>query len=280
MQMVTAYTAADDSRLQQLQRFAEFYRAFNPSGAIKLIPFSDNINAVRKECEKWGIDVINPSPIIDECGKKIFKDKEYRPGVMAWRYMRKLNCFIDSTTNFVFTDINNVPLCNLDIFSKIIDQSGKDVLFSGISAPKRTIRAKNRHIYDLLNKNIGPGYNCSLIASKKNIIKERDFEFLSNPKLIKLFAKAPEQGYLALMLTLSSISHDILKSYIKKMNLVIGRSTTLKPQQLRMQKNAIYNAKGGILVSYKTTGEQLSDLPSEITEAVQEQAKQWLSRKA
>ena len=280
MQMVTAYTAADDSRLQQLQRFAEFYRAFNPRGVIKLIPFSDNINAVRKECEKWSIDVISPSPIIDECGKKIFKDKEYRPGVMAWRYMRKLNCFIDSTTNFVFTDINNVPLCNLDIFSKIIDQSGKDVLFSGISAPKRTIRAKNRHIYDLLNKNIGPGYNCSLIASKKNVIKERDFEFLSNPKLIKLFAKAPEQGYLAFMLTISSISHDILRSYLKKMNLVIGRSTTLKPQQLRMQKNAIYNAKGGVIVSYKTTGEQLSDLPSEITEAVQEQAKQWLSRKA
>ena len=280
MQMVTAYTAADDSRLQQLQRFAEFYRAFNPCGVIKLIPFSDNMNTVRKECEKWGIDVISPSPIIDECGKKIFKDKEYRPGVMAWRYMRKLNCFVDSKTNFVFTDINNVPLCDLDIFSKIIDQSGKDVLFSGISAPKRTIRAKNRHIYDLLDKDIGPGYNCSLIASKKNVIKERDFEFLSNPKLIKLFAKAPEQGYLAFMLTLSSISHDILRSYVKKMNLVIGRSTTLKPQQLRMQKNAIYNAKGGVIVSYKTTGEQLSDLPSEITEAVQEQAKQWLSRKA
>ena len=70
------------------------------------------------------------------------------------------------------------------------------------------------------------------------------------------------------------------RSYLKKMNLVIGRSTTLKPQQLRMQKNAIYNAKGGVIVSYKTTGEQLSDLPSEITEAVQEQAQQWLSRKA
>ena len=280
MQMVTTYTAADDSRLQQLQRFAEFYRAFNPHGAIKLIPFSDNTKDVRKECEKWGIDVVNPSPIIDECGKKIFRNKEYRPGVMAWRYMRKLNCFIDSTTNFVFTDINNVPLCNLDIFSKIIDQSGKDVLFSGMSAPKRTIKAKNRHIHDLLNKSIGTGYNCSLIASKRNLIMERDFEFLSNPKLIKLFAKAPEQGYLALMLTLSSISHDILKSYIKKMNLVIGRSATLKPQQLRMQENTIYNAKGGIIVSYKTTGEQLSDLPSEITKAVQEQAKQWLSRQA
>lgn len=280
MQMVTAYTAADDSRLQQLQRFAEYYRAFNPHGAIKLIPFSDKTKAVRKECEKWGIDVVNPSPIIDECGKTIFKDKEYRPGVMAWRYMRKLNCFIDSKTNFVFTDINNLPLCNLDIFNKIIDQSGKDVLFSGISAPKRTIRAKNRHVYDLLSKNIGSGYNCSLIASKHNKIVERDFEFLSNPKLIKLFAKAPEQGYLALMLTLSSISHDILRPYVKKMNLVVGRSTNLKPQQLRIEGNAIYNAKGGIVVSYKTTGEQLSDLPNEINEAVQEQAKQWLSRKA
>ena len=280
MQMVTAYTAADDSRLQQLQRFAEFYRAFNPHGDIKLIPFSDNIKAVRKECEKWGIVVVNPSPIIDECGKTIFKDKEYRPGVMAWRYMRKLNCFIDSTTNFVFADINNLPLCNLDIFKKIIDQSGKDVLFSGISAPKRTIRATNRHIYDLLSKNIGSGYNCSLIASKHNIIMERDFEFLSNPKLIKLFAKAPEQGYLALMMTLSTISHDILRPYVKKMNLVVGRSMTIKPQQLRMQSNAICNAKGGVLVSYKTTGEQLSDFPSEITEAVQEQANQWLRRQA
>ena len=64
------------------------------------------------------------------------------------------------------------------------------------------------------------------------------------------------------------------------MNLVVGRSTTLKPQQLRMKSNTIYNTKGGILVSYKTTGEQLSDLPSEITEAVQEQAKQWLRKKA
>ena len=60
---------------------------------------------------------------------------------MAWRYMRKLNCFIDSTTNFVFTDINNVPLCNLDIFSKIIDQSGKDAFFGAIT-PKRTIKQK------------------------------------------------------------------------------------------------------------------------------------------
>ena len=198
---------------------------------------------------------------------------------MAWRYMRKLNCFIDSTTNFVFTDINNVPLCNLNIFSKIITRSERDILFSGMSAPKEQLEQRIG-ISDLLRKNIRSGYNCSLIASKPNIIVERDFEFLSNPKLIKLFAKAPEQGYLALMMTLSSISHDILRSYVKKMNLVVGRSTTLKPQQLRMKSNTIYNTKGGILVSYKTTGEQLSDLPSEITEAVQEQAKQWLRRKA
>ena len=49
--MVTTYTAADDSRLQQLQRFAEFYRAFNPNGVIKLIPFRKILKPLEKNAK-------------------------------------------------------------------------------------------------------------------------------------------------------------------------------------------------------------------------------------
>ena len=59
---------------------------------------------------------------------------------------------------------------------------------------------------------------------------------------------------------------------------MVGRSRALDAQQLRMENNIISDANGKILVSYKTTGEQLAELPNEITEAVQEQANEWLRR--
>ena len=82
MQMVTTYTAADDSRLQQPAALCRILSCINPHGAIKLIPFSDKTTAVRKECGMWGIDVVNPSPIIDECGKKFLKTRNIGP--VSW----------------------------------------------------------------------------------------------------------------------------------------------------------------------------------------------------
>ena len=277
--MVTTYTAADDSRLEQLQRFARYYRTFNPDGLIKLIPFNKNIGEISKECKKWDIKIIQPNSVIDQCGQSIFKDNEYRPGIKAWRYMRKLNCFTDSDTPFIFMDINNLPLHNAYVYEKLLDVSKKDILFSGFSAPKRSI--KNREIYELLDNSIGPGYNCSLIASKGKVLYERDFQLLSNPNLRKFFGKAPEQGYLALLLSLSNISHDIMKMYVEKMNFSIGRSKTLNSGQLAMDNDlTIRTTRNKLLLTYKTTGANLIDMPSQISDVIDKNAEKWLTDKS
>ena len=108
--------------------------------------------------------VVEPCPIIDKCGQSIFQDIEYRKSIVkSWRYMRKLNSFIDSKHPFAFLDVNNLPFYHLSVYKTILEKSKKDILFRGKSSKYRTL-ARNH-----LDEKIGTGYNCSII--------------LSNPKL-------------------------------------------------------------------------------------------------
>jgi len=271
MQSITTYTAADDSRIAQFQRFSLFYRAFNPKGNLKVIPFGECTTLIEQECKIWGFEITKPSPIIDQCGKSIFGSKEYRPGLMAWRYMRKLNCFVDSNQPFIFLDVNNLILCNTDIFKNILLTSHKDVLFSGVSAPKRTINRKMKEFYEALDENIGCGYNCSIILSKDNIIQERDFEFLSNPNMTRFFKKAPEQGYIALLLSLSTIKHGIIReNNNKNFGYIVGRSKqkTLENISIDFKNLEIRNPKGKLVLTYKSTGSELTDIPRQVQQLV------------
>ena len=272
MRSITTYTAADDSRIAQFQLFSLFFRAFNPTGDLKVIPFGDKTTLIEQECKTWGFELTKPSSIIDECGKSIFGNKEYRPGLMAWRYMRKLNCFIDSNQPFIFLDANNLVLCDTSIFKNILLTSHKDVLFSGISAPKRTINLKMKEFYEVLDESIGSGYNCSIILSKNNVIQERDFELLSNPNMAKFFKKAPEQGYIALLLSLSTIKHGIIPKNNDDQNhgFIIGRSKqkTLDNIIIDFKNLEIRNPKGKLILTFKSTGAELTDIPLQVKQLV------------
>ena len=260
-------------------RFAKFFRSFNPDIELRVIPFGDKIDETIDECRRWKFNVIEPNPVIDVCAKSIFKHKEYRPGVMAWRYMRKLNCLIDSSTPFVFMDINNLPIHNVKIFQTLLLNSGKDILLSGISAPKRTINQKCREIFDVLDESIGTGYNCSIISGKENVVLERDFKLLSNPNLIKLFNKAPEQGYLAFLLCISNFKHDTLKEHAKKLGISVGRSRSLNLKEINFNPvdSTFRTPNNLILLSYKTTGDDLAQMPTTLSQFVDEKAQQWLT---
>ena len=278
MSIITAYTAADNSRIDQLRRFAAYFRAYNPNEQLKVIPFGDEVTLLEKECKQWDFDLIQPNQKIDQCGKLIFGKQEYRPGVSSWRYMRKLNCFVDSQNSFVFFDVNNLFLSHIKIFAHILKIAEQDVLFSAYSKQKRTINSKMKGFYEALDEHIGDGYNCSIIVGKNNLIYERDFELLSNPNLIKFFKKAPEQGYLAILLSLSRIKHNIIQKYTEQMKLAIGgeKRTQIDATSIDLKKLEFYSKRGEVILNYKTAGAKLVNMPEIINNEIHLRSSMWL----
>ena len=270
MKNFQVYTAADDSRILQFKRFIEFFQAFNPGKILNVIPFSDSFHLINEECKKYNYKVITPSPAIDKCGKLIFRDIEYRTGIVkSWQYMRKLNSFIDSESPFVFLDVNNLVFHNLDVFANILKQSKKDILFRGKSAKHRTLTRAHSPMLKKLDKKIGSGYNCSIILSKPNTIKKRDIQFLSNPALKQFIGKAPEQGYICLLLCLSNLTHNQIQNEIKNKNYVLSRpNLDLENLAINQKDRTIQTNKGKILLNYKYTGTELKNIPENIIQFV------------
>ncbi len=265
----TVYTAASDNRVDQLDYFSEYFAASNQDKTLKVILFDRDSQKVIRFCNQKNIPIVHPSPIIDRCAKSIFINREYRPGVKSWRYMRKLNCFLDATTSFIFLDLNCIPLASLDPLIDAYKDNQKDILFTTQSHAKRTIRVDTKQFLNIIDPGIGEGYNCSIIASKNNVLNESIFKSFKGHNLRKMIAKAPEQGYLAVVMALSNISHGLFQnSESFRSNYACGNNQVLNRMMLHFDHAAgdikLNNGKQTkSLITYKSTGSKLTDLTPE-----------------
>ena len=139
--------------------------------------------------------------------------------------MRKLNSFVDSKRAFLFLDVNSLPLCGFSYFQSILLQSRYDILFGSYSYAGRTLRKKYKFIFNqVLDDQIHDGYSCSLILGREGVIQDRDFELLSSPNLLNFIKKAPEQGCISILLSLSSLRHGSITCFLAERKLVEGKS--------------------------------------------------------
>ena len=231
-----------------------------------MILFDQNSQQVSKLCKQKKIPTIKPSPIIDFCAKSIFRNGEYRPGVKSWKYMRKLNCFLDASTFFLFLDLNCIPTAKLDPLVEAYINLKKDILFTSHSYPKRTIRVDTKQFLNLIDPTIEGGYNCSIIASRNNVLNESIFESLKGRNLRKMIAKAPEQGYLAIVMSLSNISHGLFHDDNEfNSHYRCASNQGVKKAMLDLDSasgNIIINLReeNRTLITYKSTGSKLTNL--------------------
>lgn len=269
MSKYTVYTAASDHRADQLNCFLEYFSGTNPDQTLKVILFDRDSPKVIRLCNQKNISIVHPSPIIDRCAKSIFLNREYRPGVESWKYMRKLNCFLDAKNAFIFLDLNCIPLASLNPLMDAYKDNKKDILFTTQSHANRTIRVETKQFLTIVDSGIREGYNCSIIASENNILDESIFKSFKGKNLRKMIAKAPEQGYLAIVMALSNISHGLFKDSDNfKSNYACGNNQMLNKIVLdfdRSTENIIIknDKQHKTLITYKSTGNKLTDLTPE-----------------
>lgn len=256
------YTMASADRLPQLERFLWFIRRTNPRRQLNIIPFHDNYEGIREICEEAGGRMVEPKEIIDRTGRSLYTNEEYRPGVPAWRYFRKFNAFLDSSEAFIFLDCNALAVASLDPLMSAYLASERDILFPTHSVPGRTIPASAKEtLFEPLNKDLGDGYNCSLMISKPGIIRAAHFKVIRHQRLRVLLSKAPEQGYMALLLAMTGTAHGLVERF---------EPTFILPNERRLrydsQKAAVVSTleKDKKLYVFKSTGSDLSELPEPI----------------
>ena len=159
------YTAANDNKINQLNSFLNHFQASNPNQNLKVILFDQDSKQVIQLCKQKKISIVRPSPVIDHCAKSIFKSSEYKSVAKNWKRMRKLNCFLDAASYFIFLDINCTPLARLDPLIDAYIDLQKDILFASHSQAKKTLQVNTKKFLNLIDPAIGEGYDCSIITS-------------------------------------------------------------------------------------------------------------------
>lgn len=159
-----------------------------------------------------------------------------------------------------------MPTAKLNPLIEAYKNLKKDILFTAHSHAKRTIRVDTKQFLSVIDPKLGEGYNCSIIASRNDIVNESIFKSLKGRNLRKMIAKAPEQGYLAIVMALSNISHGLFQHSDEfRNNYCCANSQATSNTILDIDNDSgnivLYKGKQGkTLITYKSTGSKLTDL--------------------
>lgn len=194
------YTVANDNMIGYLETFCNSLMRINENliKNLNIIPFNNDISKTKEFCDRHKIKIIEPDPVWDLIGKKIYGDEEYRVGIKSFNYFRKLNSFSDSCKKFIFFDLNSILLDDFDSVFDTLENSNKDTIFMTRSAKGRTIRKEYFQLFsnDLI-PGIRTGYNAGFFVSNPNVIDKNLALSIAQKNLRKLFGKAPEQAFIA-----------------------------------------------------------------------------------
>lgn len=208
------YTMANDARIADVERFVEYARVFVPGAPLYVIPFDDEMANVRAALDRHpDARVVQPNPKLDVAAQRLFLSRPYRPGVPAWRYVRKLNAFLGHNEKFVFLDANTVPLVNLVPIVQRIHMAKNRVLFRGPSVPRRTLRTEEvSALFKQFDPGLEHGFNCGAFVSQGGTVRMNLVDAICNRRWRMQIGQAPEQGLLAVYMALFCINPALLSS--------------------------------------------------------------------
>lgn len=194
------YTVANDRMAAHLPRFLTLRKCFVPDVPLHIIPFDDDLDTVRRiVADEEQVFLTEPDPRIDEIGKTIYADEDYRPGIPAWRYFRKLNAFVGHDAPLMFLDLNTILLADPREFFDFDGFTRKKIVFGNRSVKFRTIpKPETQDFLNKLNPGWGAGFNAGLMMTRGGFLSFSFASVLKKKNIRKFTGKAPEQGFLAL----------------------------------------------------------------------------------
>jgi hypothetical protein len=195
------YTVSGDARLLPFACFLESNRA-NDNLPVRLIPFDEDIALTRELASLYGAQWVEPDPKWDRLGKALFGAEEYRPGIAAWKYFRKLNVFDGSPRLAAFADSNVVFLNSL---ARAFDAlQSHDLVFGDRSKENRNFAPWAAQLLNILDPNLRHGFNASFWVTRCHLLADLDIDALvQRPSFRVMLGKAPEQSFLQLLALLS-----------------------------------------------------------------------------
>lgn len=172
---------------------------------VKIIPFNDKneitdyISNIYENSE-----VIKTNSNFDNIGKEIFGDIEYRKNIPNWRLFRKLNFLShDAKDKYkLFLDSNSIIINNISKI-KIRKEHENGYIFGSRSRAGRSLTDLGFSFCNILNENVQNAFNAGFMLTKQNFDNDVFYNNFDYKNLKKLINKAPEQGFLALYLSIN-----------------------------------------------------------------------------
>lgn len=194
-------TVSGDPRLLSCACFLESNRRLE-NLPVHLIPFDEDVSLTRQLAELYDTELVTPDPKWDRVGKALFGAEEYRPGVPAWKYFRKLNVFDGSARKVVFADSNVVLLNGLKRAFDALQTH--DLVFGDRSKDNRNFPPWAAQLLNLLDPNLRHGFNASFWVTRCDLFANLDVEALAGrPGFRTMLGKAPEQSFMQLLAVVS-----------------------------------------------------------------------------
>lgn len=259
------YTMANDRMADAFSRFLEYRSVFLPDVPLHVIPFNDELERVSALAgEHPAVTLLAPDPRIDETGKVVFQDEDYRPGIPAWRYFRKLNMFVGHDEPALFMDANAMLLADprgLVDFSALDRQT---IWFRARSASNRTIiNATATDFLNMLGPKLGQGYNCGMFVARGGFLDPDLALAVAQRRLRRFIGAAPEQGFLAIYIGLFGKTAQLFRQVNAEIGARQSTETELDDDG-RFLRYAGGRDAGKICIALKQTGQDISSEPETI----------------
>ena len=205
------YTMANDTVLMFLATFLQKHTEYH-RGPLKVIPFDENIELTRELCDLYGVEMVTPDEKWDRLGRALYRDEEYREGVKSWRYFRKFNVFNGRREDFIFLDVNTLPLSPLDVCVDLKRECELDILFASRSQQGKNFKPWAKKVLNMINPELKNGFGAGFFVAGSDLFNDVDFIDLTRFHGIRqMFMIAPEQSFLSFLVT-------VKQKRVKKIN--------------------------------------------------------------
>ena len=217
-------TLANDRMSPFLEAFLPSVRAHMPDLPVRIIPFDDNIEKTKALAKSHRAQIVEPDQRWDELGAKLFGDEDYRRGVPAWRYLRKLNAFQTDLDRFLFLDVHCLVLNDLRPLWAACMSDAQDIVFAIRSRLDRTISKPDvRSVLEILSPRLGGAFNACCFMSRRGTIEpETALAIGRNKNLRLLFGRAPEQAFMAWYIAVTGLNAFSMAEISRSLRRIIG----------------------------------------------------------
>lgn len=257
------YTMANDRMAEYFERFLLYRDTFLPDVTLRVIPFDDKIQKIQSLiANRSDVVICDPDSSVDNIGKKIFLEEEYRPEIAAWRYFRKLNAFVGHADPFVFLDVNSILLGDPRDFLRIDQLDDQKIIFRTVSSPLRTIKLPEAQAYyNILDDGIGAGFNCAFFSARGNFLDLDLAKAIASRRLRHVIGKSPEQGFLAIYIAYFSKTARLVSSESSELGAQQKADSKLEFDGLKYLRFVDGKDRGKVCLTLKQTGQDLKGLP-------------------